>query len=170
MRRPPVFFALIGYFGFCALALGALAFYWSNYQEAPVQPINFPHTIHAGKLGIDCTYCHAYADKAALPGIPPVALCMECHETAAKDRAEIIKLTGYWNRKQPIRWIRAHQLPWHVHFTHKRHIKAGLPCTTCHGEVKTEARIRRVRELVMGWCVDCHRSRQVSIDCWVCHR
>lgn len=170
MRRPPVFLALFGYFAFCAVALGALAYYWSNYQQAPVQPIQFPHTIHADKLGIDCTYCHAYADKAALPGIPAVALCMDCHKNAATDRPEIIKLTAYWNDRQPIRWIRVHQLPWHVHFTHKRHIQAGLQCTTCHGEVKTEVRIRRVRELVMGWCVDCHRSRQVSVDCWVCHR
>ena len=27
-------------------------------SKGPKQPINFPHNIHAGKLGIDCLYCH----------------------------------------------------------------------------------------------------------------
>jgi hypothetical protein len=22
----------------------------------------------------------------------------------------------------------------------------------------------------MGWCLDCHRQRGASIDCWTCHK
>jgi len=170
VRRPPIIAVVVGYFALCALGVAALAWYWDSHQRAPEQPIAFPHPTHAGKLGLECTYCHAYAAKAAHPGIPPLSLCMECHQNAATDRPGIIKLTEHWKKKEPVVWARVHVLPDHVHFTHKRHVRAGVPCTACHGEMLAAVQVRRVRELVMGFCVDCHRSRQVSIDCWVCHK
>jgi hypothetical protein len=27
----------------------------------------------------------------------------------------------------------------------------------------------QVSDLNMGWCVTCHRERQASIDCLICH-
>jgi hypothetical protein len=95
---------------------------------------------------------------------------MECHANAATDRPEIQKLTGFWENNEPIVWQRVHQLPWHVGFTHKRHVKAGVACETCHGDVAVESRIRQIRSLKMGWCVGCHRANGADTDCWVCHR
>ena len=50
------------------------------------------------------------------------------------------------------------------------HIKAGLDCVACHGEVGQMHRVRRESDQTMGWCIDCHRQKGVSVDCYVCHR
>jgi hypothetical protein len=61
--------------------------------------------------------------------------------------------------KRPIPWVKVHDLPDFVHFTHKRHVKAGLECQECHGEVQDDMTVgRRVSELTMGWCLNCHES------------
>src|SRR6267378_2967748 len=67
-------------------------------KKGPRQPINFPHNVHAGKLGINCLYCHYGAEKSAIANLPPVSTCMGCHKIAVADRPEIQKLTGYWER------------------------------------------------------------------------
>jgi hypothetical protein len=95
---------------------------------------------------------------------------MECHEKAATDRPEVQKLTGYWEDREPIRWVPVHNLPWHVLFTHKRHIRAGLICARCHGPVQVQERVRQIGSLKMGWCLRCHRQQEAPTDCLVCHR
>jgi len=160
---------LTAYFLAVLAAVGALAWDWRKH-EAPVQPIAFPHPTHITKVGLACTHCHTTVDKSPRAGVPAMSICMECHKSAATDRPEIKKLAGYWDRKEPVPWIKVHILPWHVRFTHKRHIKAGVDCAVCHGEVKAEMRIRQVRSLRMGFCVNCHRQKGASTDCWTCHK
>ena len=169
MKRYLPSLLLTGYFLAALAAVAALAWDWRKH-EAPVQPIAFPHPTHINKVGLACTHCHTTADKSPRAGVPAMSICMECHRNAAVDRPEIKKLTGYWERKEPVPWIKVHNLPWHVRFTHKRHIKAGVDCAVCHGEVKAEMRIRQVRSLRMGFCVNCHRQKNASTDCWTCHK
>lgn len=161
---------LNAYFGMFILALVALAIYWRTYTRTPVQPIAFPHDIHVSKVGLECAFCHTDADKSIHAGVPPVQKCMSCHEAAATDRPEVQKLTQYWNDKQPIPWVKIHNLPEHVYFSHKRHIKAGLDCTRCHGEVKEMRTMRRVSSLRMGWCISCHQANSAPTDCYTCHK
>src|SRR5687768_18009850 len=66
--------------------------------KGPKQPIAFSHELHAGKLGLDCLYCHYGADKSPIANIPPVGLCMGCHKLAVADRPEIKKLAAFWER------------------------------------------------------------------------
>jgi len=47
----------------CTLALGTAAFTQSfsvslGFNKGPVQPIAFSHKLHAGKLQMNCLYCH----------------------------------------------------------------------------------------------------------------
>ena len=49
-----------------------------NYQ--PSQPIEFPHSVHAGINGIDCKYCHNSVTKSKTAGLPTVNVCMNCHK------------------------------------------------------------------------------------------
>jgi hypothetical protein len=97
---------------------------------------------------------------------------MGCHESIATDRPEIQKVQQYWDEQKPIPWIKVHDVPDFVHFTHKRHIKAGLECQQCHGPVETMDRIERQASLRMPWCVECHTEREVDNgrDCWTCHK
>jgi len=161
---------LIGYFLFMVVVLVGLRAHWQGEDLSPEQPIAFSHTIHAGDLGLDCTHCHVYVSQSRTAGVPPLSICMKCHESAITDRPEVKKLTEYWETKEPVVWKKVHSLPWHVRFRHDRHIKADVDCTVCHGEIKAMDRVRQVRSLEMGWCVKCHRSKDAPTDCTTCHK
>ena len=62
---------------------------------------------------------------------------MGCHKIVAKQgNPEVDKLKGYWERKEPIPWVRVFKVPEYAQFPHKRHVLAGLPCQTCHGRIE----------------------------------
>jgi hypothetical protein len=139
-------------------------------DRAPDQPIAFSHKMHAGDNGIHCLFCHRAAKKSALAGIPAVAECRACHLYIARDAPEIKKLMVSWEKREPIPWVRVYGVPDHVYFPHMMHIRAGLDCNTCHGDVAAMERITRSVTLKMGWCLECHRLKNASIDCWTCHK
>jgi len=143
---------------------------WLNFEKNPDQPIAFSHKLHTGKVGLKCDQCHGYTGRSRKAGIPDMKICMDCHKKVATDKPEIKKLMKYWEEKEPVPWNKVHILPWHVHFTHKRHIKAEIDCTVCHGEVRAMTVARQVRSLDMGWCVNCHREMGAPTDCLVCHK
>lgn len=147
-----------------------LGFHWYHTARKPGQPLGYSHYLHIEKVALQCQKCHRYTDTAPNAGIPAMQVCMDCHKTAVVDRPEVKKLLDYWDKKEPIPWAKVHNLPWHVYFTHKRHIKAGIECTQCHGEVKAMGTVRQVRSLEMGWCVTCHRENNAPTDCLVCHK
>lgn len=169
-KKPLLAVAALGYFGLSIAVIGGLWVHWCRTDPAPVQPIAFPHTIHAGRLQLDCTFCHAFADRARSAGAPPLEKCMGCHQTVATEREEIRKLARNYEEKRPVQWVRVYALPDFIYFSHKRHVKAGVLCASCHGDVAGMKRVRRVNELVMGWCVSCHRVRGAPRDCATCHK
>ena len=143
--------------------------------KGPQQPIAFSHKIHAGKLGMNCLYCHSSAEKSPIANIPAVSTCMGCHKIARADRPEIVKLTGFFERGEQIPWVEVYALPAHVKFNHKRHVKAGIICQDCHGPVETMPVVYQYPSLRMGWCVTCHRQKlndpkfPATMDCIACH-
>ena len=138
-------------------------------ERSPVQPLAFSHKLHAGSNGIPCLFCHRYAEKSRLAGIPSVSDCRACHLYITPEAPQIKKLMNYWNKREPIAWVRVNGLPDHVYFPHMMHIRAKIDCTVCHGEVAAMERISRTASLKMGWCLGCHRQHKASIDCWTCH-
>jgi len=139
-----------------------------------IQPIEFPHARHAGpasKKGneINCLYCHSYARRSAVAGIPTLAKCMGCHRYIATDKKSIQTLTEYWETGKPVPWKKVHDLPDFVYFSHERHVQRfvfqqGQPvqqvCGYCHGDVKTMKVAERRKPLRMGWCLSCHKQFQ----------
>jgi hypothetical protein len=92
---------------------------------------------------------------------------MNCHlivRTGTRSGAfEIAKVVSASENREPIRWIRVHNLPDHVYFNHSQHVTAGkIDCRVCHGKVEEMDRIEQVSDLSMGWCINCHRSRAVQ--------
>jgi hypothetical protein len=160
----------IGLLVFGLVLVAGIGFQWYYTGSKPGQPIAFSHKVHIDTVGLKCTHCHVYADKSPQAGVPAVKVCADCHEKVAADRPEIKKLMEYWKNQEPIPWTKVHVQKWHVHFTHKRHIKAGIDCSHCHGEVKAMDTVRKVRSLEMGWCVTCHRQNNAPTDCWTCHK
>lgn len=138
-------------------------------DPAPEQPINFSHKKHAGDNEIPCLFCHIYATKSKVSGVPSVQRCLGCHASIRTDSPEIKKLQQHWDRQEAIPWVKVYDLPDYIYFPHKRHVKGGVKCQECHGDVANMARIRQVTHLVMGWCLECHKKRNGPIDCWECH-
>src|SRR5688572_33432920 len=72
------------------VSLGSLAFAQAQTGDtgaaaqaaaAPttIQPIAFPHDLHAGTYKMDCMYCHFSAQRSVDAGLPPVATAARCH-------------------------------------------------------------------------------------------
>lgn len=137
--------------------------------HAPEQPIKYSHVVHVKENGIECQYCHSGVAKSSYATLPPVELCMGCHNLIKTDSPEIQKLKKHWDEKIPVEWVPVHNLPEHAQFNHQRHIKAGVGCQTCHGQVQNMEVVERVSTLKMGFCVSCHRDQGASIDCGICH-
>ena len=89
--------------------------------------------------------------------------------TTEPQKDEIKKVLKYWNEGKPIEWVKVHFMPDYVRFNHKRHVKAGVTCQECHGQVPKMEVVERASTMKMGWCVSCHRERGTSIDCYTCH-
>jgi cytochrome c551/c552 len=154
----------------------------------PQQPIFYSHKVHAGVNQISCLYCHGNAWESKHATIPSLNVCMNCHAiineykgepltredgSTVDGTAEIHKLyehTGYdpGTKKysgitHPIEWIKIHDLPDYVFFSHAQHVRAGkVQCQTCHGPIQDMNEVKQFAELSMGWCVNCHRTTKVN--------
>lgn len=149
---------------------------------APEQPIKFNHKLHAGQYGIQCQYCHTGVEKGKSANLPSLGTCMNCHNYINKGpqygNTEIAKIyeyldydptkpinERYGNNAKPVEWIRIHNLPDHVYFNHQQHVVAGkLDCANCHGAVNQMERLQQSSTLEMGWCINCHREKQVDTE------
>jgi hypothetical protein len=144
-----------------AIGLGRQQYY------APDQPIKFSHKIHSGEQGIDCMYCHTIVEHSKSAGIPATNLCLNCHliirEGSNSGRFEIAKIIDAVEQGHDIQWIKVHNLPDHVFFSHAQHVGSGkLDCAECHGAVEDMHKLMQVSDLSMGWCLDCHRKTEVQ--------
>jgi len=151
-------------------ALDAVRDYLDRHPLQPVQPIAYTHKVHLAK-GLKCETCHVGVDTGPEAAIPNVQFCMACHQVIATDRPEIKKLTAYRDRGEDVPWVRVYNYSpsAHVFFNHAPHIRADVPCTTCHGDMTKETTARRLVNMNMGFCITCHTQRSVSIDCLTCH-
>jgi Cytochrome c7 and related cytochrome c len=140
------------------------------HPEHPVQPIAYTHTVHLAK-GLQCPFCHVGVDQGPEARIPGVTVCMSCHQVIATDRPEIKKIAAYKARGEEIPWVRVYNYSEsaHVRFNHAPHIRAQVDCSTCHSDMTKQTTAERKVDMNMGFCIRCHKEKQVSIDCETCH-
>ena len=125
---------------------------------SPVQPVPYSHALHAGKLGMDCRYCHSTVEKAAFAALPPTQTCMNCH-TKIWDKSEKLKpIRDSWETGKPVEWVKIHNLPQYVYFNHSAHVSHGVGCVECHGRIDRMDVVAQAKPLSMGWCLECHRA------------
>lgn len=192
-----------------AIAVTAtLAYALSNARKGyePRQPIAFNHVRMAGEpvwvvndkgervnnggFGIPCLYCHTMSYKGRHATLPSTAVCMNCHTNVGLDKEWVLKMKEYWDRGEPIPWVKVHDLPDFVYFDHSAHLNAkdasgalklvsydaaGKPiaaCANCHGRVDQMSIVSVQTPFNMQWCVDCHRKPEIKAptDCVTCHR
>ncbi len=165
--------------GIGSLALFSVAAYGINLtQQAPPQPIQFPHQTHVG-FGIQCLYCHPGAARGPAAGIPSQAKCWGCHQQIAKTNTSplLAPLKQAVESGMPIKWVPVAQVPDFVQFNHRAHIAAGKNCEDCHGDMSKVTVAKNPQVFNMGWCLDCHTKSAAGnqtlliklTDCATCH-
>ena len=134
------------------------------------QPFAFSHQLHLSKELV-CTDCHEGVERGPVAGLPSVNTCMICHSQIATDRPAIQALAALQEKGTDLTWPRVYGYPReaHVRFEHAPHIRSGVECATCHGDMAQQTVAERVVEMDMGFCVNCHKSKQASNDCLTCH-
>ena len=177
--------------------VGSLTYALSSVRQGyePRQPIYFRHsrmagepnwvqddrgdTVNVGGYDIPCRYCHAMPYKGRHSTVPTTAVCMNCHTTVGQDKEWVLRLKDYWERGEPISWVKVHDLPDFAYYDHSAHLNVTddqgepkLECEDCHGRVQDTDIVRVQTAFNMGWCLDCHRKPEMgaSTDCVVCHR
>lgn len=146
-----------------------LAYNSAMFGPAIAQPIAFSHRLHVSDKEIDCLYCHSTAERSLNAGIPPRSTCLGCHDHIIPEHEEIRKLRSYSDDVNGVPWVRVYYNPDHVFFPHYRHLQKGVTCQECHAEVERVDRLHQVT-FYMGFCLDCHRQRQASVECVACHQ
>ncbi|GBE30476.1 MAG TPA: cytochrome C [Bacteroidetes bacterium] len=147
------------------LVLGGISFFWyygspkfTDVGYRPDQPVDYSHKLHAGDLGMDCRYCHYQVEKSRHSNIPPTKVCMNCHSLIGLDKETLDPVRESFANNTPIEWIRVHNLPEYAYFDHSLHLRSGVACIECHGNVAMMEKVQQVEPLSMGWCLDCHRD------------
>ncbi len=155
-----------------ASAVGGVWYYFTpkfwRVGYMPTQPGGgFNHQLHAGKLGMDCRYCHSHVEDSPEANIPPVSTCIGCHaegrlkiygdSDAHKNKTAFIREA--YAKDEPIEWRRIHKVPDYVrNFPHHVHVQAGVSCLSCHGNIARMPVVWHSEPLSMSWCLDCHRN------------
>ena len=110
-----------------------------GWGDAPAQPINFPHTVHAGSVeegghAIQCEFCHRNVTSGAAATVPAVEVCVICHkqinggnvvssDVPPETLINIQRVLDKHAEERPIDWERVHRMPDHVRFVHEAHIR-----------------------------------------------
>jgi len=175
MNGLPTLGAVGGVGALLAVVVGTWYYATPDFFEvgySPTQPgSGFNHQIHAGKLGIDCRYCHTKVERSPEANVPNVATCYGCHadqrvntstSTATVEKVQFIR--DAYENDESIPWRRVHKLPDYVrNFPHHVHVKAGVSCYSCHGQIMSMPVVHQAEGLGMGWCLDCHRHPEATI-------
>jgi hypothetical protein len=140
-------------------------------SESVDQPIRFDHIHHKEVAKLNCFFCHRFVREYRAAGIPNIEICRVCHSSdAVSKRPEALKVVEYVKAGRTIPWNRMYELPKFVVFPHWIHIESNIDCSTCHGVTGvSDIPVRMVDRLYMEWCVDCHKKRGASTDCYTCH-
>ena len=127
------------------------------------QPIPFSHKHHVEGLGLQCQYCHTTVETSSYAGIPPTKTCINCHAQIWTNAELLEPVRQSWATGESVRWIRVHDLPDFVYFSHDIHVNKGIGCASCHGRVDEMPLMYQQNTLQMEWCLNCHRNPAVNL-------
>jgi hypothetical protein len=137
---------------------------WATGQaEFIEQPVQFSHAHHVGGVGLDCRYCHTSVENSAFAGIPPTNTCMNCHSQLWTNAPILEPVRASFRNNTNLSWIRVNDLPDFVYFNHQIHVKQGVGCVTCHGQVDQMPLMFQAKSLLMEWCLDWDRAPEKYI-------
>jgi Cytochrome c7 and related cytochrome c len=147
---------LIGALSYLAWAVN-MSPYYTNAMLQFRQPVPFSHKHHTADDGIDCRYCHTSVENSSFAGLPSTETCMTCHSQIWTNSVMLEPVRASYATGQSLEWVRVNALPDFVYFNHSIHVKKGIGCTTCHGQVGEMPITWKQNTLYMRWCIDCHK-------------
>ncbi len=161
----PLKLAIAVVFIVIGVSLGCTYYLTPKYSRVgyqPTQPVPFSHKIHAGQLGMDCRFCHSFAEASSHSNVPTNQVCFNCHG-AGKGQIKLASANLEPVRKaaetgEPIHWVKIHKAPDFVYFNHSAHLNRGVSCVSCHGKINEMPVVFHHESQSMGWCLDCHRN------------
>lgn len=135
----------------------------------------FSHQIHAGKLGMDCRYCHSHVEESAEANIPSVSTCMGCHADghvndemyAKKPRVQFIR--DAWEagvRYNEIETLKSDGKHAEAEAKSEQYEKSGLPVVKGGASIPWR-RVHKVPDYVRNFPHNVHVAAGVS--CYSCH-
>jgi hypothetical protein len=125
---------------------------------APVQPVPYDHSLHAGQLGLDCRYCHSNVDQSGFANLPTAQTCMNCHKLVKPQSPLLAVVRASYDSGEPVPWVQIHKTPDYVYFNHAIHVNRGISCVECHGKINEMPVVYHAEPLSMKFCLDCHRN------------
>lgn len=146
--------------------VGVTYYFTPKYTDVgyqPRQPVDFPHSVHAEQLGIDCRYCHASVESSWYSNLPGSGVCMNCHNQVLAGDPRLASVRESVTNNTPLPWVQIHKLPDFAYFNHSVHVNRGISCVHCHGEVHKLDEVRQMKPLSMSFCLDCHRNPAENI-------
>jgi hypothetical protein len=150
---------MVAAFGWLILTI-ARSSYVTGVGVVKDQPVPFSHQHHVADVGIDCRYCHASVEDSSFAGIPPTQTCMNCHSQLWTEAPILEPVRASYREDKPLVWNRVHDVPDFVYFDHSIHVKKGVACVRCHGDVAEMPLTWKSATLYMEWCLECHRHPQ----------
>ena len=176
----PTVSALCALGGVCTVVAGGWYYFTPKFWEVgymPVQPGGgFDHQLHAGKLGLDCRYCHTKVEQSPEANIPNVATCIGCH---AQGRLNVAVFDRIKTKTQFLRdaydagarydEIAAMESEGHWDEAQAQRVayeEEGLPVVQ-GGESVAWRRIHKLPDYVRNFPHDVHVNAGVS--CFFCH-
>jgi len=164
---------IIGFGIFIVVLVAALFLFTAD--EKVTQPIAFNHKKHYDN-NVTCNVCHRFYNTEYRAGIPPVTVCLTCHEDVIYTTPEKAKIQNYARQHKAIPWRQVYKVPAYVFFSHRLHVKQGsLACESCHGAVwqREQPVTKQLIPLKMKLCIGCHQNvKRINnpYECIRCHR
>ena len=125
----------------------------------------FDHQKHAQ---VPCATCHQLEDKNE-PKRAPEKVCSLCHEIG--DRADPDARCALCHSRTDY-VVGGLPRPTYadLRFSHEPHLKANVPCLTCHKKQDQAREYEQIQFPKMTECVSCHARRNAPRECQACHK
>lgn len=124
----------------------------------PIQPVSFSHAVHVDQVGLDCRYCHHAVEKSWYSNVPASSTCMNCHNQVLATDPRLALVRESFQTGKSIPWVQVHKVPDYVYFNHSVHVRRGVSCVECHGQINKMEEVYHAKPLSMSFCLECHRN------------
>ena len=152
----------VGFVASGSLVVGGVWYYftpeYSRVGYEPIQPVPYSHETHVSQLGLDCRYCHTGVEHSWYANIPSPSVCMNCHSQVLVNDARLAPIRDSFRSGDPVPWVQIHRTPDFAYFNHAVHVRRGVSCLCCHGEVNHMTEVRHEKSFTMAFCLNCHRD------------